>query len=66
MRTVREMMVYLQELYGEQSHTARFDVSQRFFKVKICDGQSINNHCLTMIKDIEELQKLGMIIDKKL
>ena len=30
------------------------------------DGQSVNDHCLTMIKDIEELQKLGMNMDKEL
>ena len=30
------------------------------------DGQSINDHCLTMIKDIEELQKLEMTMDKEL
>ena len=30
------------------------------------DGQSNNDHYLTMIKDIEELQKLGMNMDKKL
>ena len=30
------------------------------------DGQSVNDHCLIMIKDIEELQKLGMNMDKKL
>ena len=30
------------------------------------DGQSVNDHYLTMIKDIEELQKLGMNMDKEL
>ena len=60
------MLTHLQELNGEQIHTACFEVSQRLFKVKICDGQSINDHCLTMIKDIEELQKLRMNMDKKL
>ena len=66
MRTVREMLTHLQELYGEQSRTAHFEVSQKLFKMKMCDGQSINNHCLTMIKDIEELQKLEVNMDKKL
>ena len=33
--------------------------------MKIYDGQSVNDHCLTMIKDIEELQKLGINMDKK-
>ena len=30
------------------------------------DRQSVNNYYLIMIKDIEELQKLGMNIDKEL
>ncbi|XP_073099946.1 uncharacterized protein [Elaeis guineensis] len=30
------------------------------------DGQSAHEHCLTMIKDMEELEKLGMSMDKKL
>ena len=34
--------------------------------MKIRDGQSVNDHYLTMIKDIEELQKLGLNMDKEL
>ena len=66
MRTAREILVHLQELYGEQNRTALFEVSQRFFRVKMHDGQSVNDYYLTMIKDIEELQKLKMNMDKKL
>ena len=28
------------------------------------DRQSVYNHCLTMIKDLEELEKLGVILDR--
>ena len=28
------------------------------------DGQSVQDHCLTMIKDLEELEKLDIILDK--
>ena len=66
MRTVREMLVHLQELYDEHSRTAHFEVFQKLFKAKMHDGQSVNDHCLTMIKDIEELQKLRMNMDKEL
>ena len=34
------------------------------FKAKMHDGQSVQDHCLTMIKDLEELEKLGIILDK--
>nr|CAD1834920.1 unnamed protein product [Ananas comosus var. bracteatus] len=30
------------------------------------DGQSVHDHCLTMIKDLEELEKLGVKMDKEL
>ena len=66
MRTVREMLVHLQELYGEQSRKAHFEVSRRLFRAKMRDGQAVSDHCLTMSKDIEELQKLSMNMDKEL
>ena len=66
MKNTREMLVHLQELYSEQSHTAHFEVSRRLFRAKMHDGQAVNDHCLTMIKDIKELQKLRMNMDKKL
>ena len=66
MRTTKEMMTHLQELCGRQSRTTHFEVFQRLFRVKICDRQSVNDHYLTMIKDIEELQKLRMNMDKEL
>ena len=60
------MLTHLQELYGEQSRTAHFEVSRRLFRAKMHDGQSVYDHCLIMFKDIEELQKLGMNMDKEL
>jgi len=62
--TTRQMLAHLQELFGEQSHAANYQVCQRLFKAKMHDGQSIQDHCLTMIKDLEELEKLGIILDK--
>ena len=52
MRTAREMLTHLQELYGKQSCTTRFEVFQKLSRVKMHDEQSVNDHCLTMIKDI--------------
>ena len=66
MRTTRSILAHLQELYGEQSCTARYEASKRLFKVKIHDGQSVHEHCLTMIKDLEKLEKLRISMDKKL
>ena len=66
MPTTRDILTHLQELYGEQSRAARFEVSKRFFKTKMREGQSVHDHGLTMIKDLEELEKLGMNMDKEL
>ena len=60
------MLTHLQELYGEQSRTAHFKIFWRLFRVKMHDRQFIKDHYLTMIKDIEELQKLEINMDKKL
>ena len=62
MSTIRAMTTHLQELYGKQSHIAHFEVSKRLFNFKIREGQSVHDHYLTMIKDLEELKKLGLII----
>ena len=44
----------------------RAKVSKRLFNAKMRDGRSVYDHCLTMIKDVEELEKLDMIMHKKL
>ena len=66
MPTVRAMITHLEELYGEQSHTAHFEVSKRLFNLKIHEGQSVYEHYITVIKDIEELGKLGHDMQKEL
>ncbi|XP_020081118.1 uncharacterized protein LOC109704754 [Ananas comosus] len=66
LKTAKEMLTHLKELYGEQSRSARFEVSKRLFKAKMHEGQSVHDHCLTMIKDLEELKKLDVKIDKEL
>ena len=40
-----------------------FELSKKFFNIKICKGQLVHDHCLTMIKDLE---KLGLTIQKEL
>ena len=55
MKTAKDMLTHLQELYSEQSHTAHFEVFKRLFREKMHDGPSIHDHYLIMIKDIEEL-----------
>ena len=60
MPTARVMITHLQELYGEQSHTAYFEVSKRLFNLKMHEEQSIHEYYMTVIKNIEELEKFGL------
>ena len=62
--TIHQILAHLQELFGEQSRAAKYQVCQRLFKAKMHDGQSVQDHYLIMIKDLEELEKLGIILDK--
>ena len=66
MPTTKSILIHLQELYGEQSRIACFEVSKRLFNNKMHEGQSMHDYCLTMIKDIEQLEKLGIHIHKEL
>ena len=66
MPTVKAMITHLQKLYGEQSRTVCFEVSKRLFNLKMREGQSIHEHYITVIKDSEELGKLGLDMQKKL
>ena len=47
--TTHQMLAHLQELFGEQSCVAKYQVYQRLFKTKMHDGQSVQDHCLIMI-----------------
>ena len=61
-----QMLAHLQELFGEQSHVAKYQVTKRLFKAQMHDGQSIQDHYLMMIKNLEELEKLGVKLNQDL
>ena len=65
-KTSRQMLAHLQEMFGEQSRAAKYQVTKRLFKAHMHDGQSVQDHCLMMIKDLEELEKLNIKLDKNL
>ena len=62
--TTRQMLAHLQKLFSEQSRAAKYQVCQRLFKTKMHDWQSVQDHCLSMIKDLKELEKLDVILDR--
>ena len=43
-----------------------FELSKRLFNMKMHEGQSIHDHCMTMIKDLEELEKLKLNMQREL
>ena len=57
MPTVCAIITHLLELYDEQSWTMHFELSKWLFNMKMHEGQSIYDHCIAMIKDLEELEK---------
>ena len=66
MPTTKAMITHLQELYGKQSCIVCFKVSKILFNMKMHEGQSVHNHCIIMIKDVEELKKLRLNMQKEL
>ena len=66
MQIAKMILTHLLELFGEQSRTACFEVSKRIFHTKMREGQSVHDHCLNIIKDIEQLEKLGMSMSRDL
>ena len=53
-------------MFGEQSCAAKYQVTKWLFKAKMHDGQSVQDHYLMMIKDLEELEKLSVKLDQDL
>ena len=56
------ILLHLQELYGGQSRTARFNVSKELFQAKMVKRSSVNEHVL----NIEQLKKLDVGMDADL
>ena len=65
-KTSHQMLTHLQDLFGEYSHATKYQVTKRLFKAQMHDGQSVQDHYLMMIKDLEELEKLGVKLDQDL
>ncbi|XP_052177660.1 uncharacterized protein LOC127791722 [Diospyros lotus] len=49
----------LQELYGEQSRNARYDIFKALFRAKMSPGGLVGEHVLKMISLLEKLKGLG-------
>ena len=60
---VKEILLHLQELFGEHSRTARYERSKRLFRSKIKEGEDIGVHVNSMIRSIEELHILDFMMN---
>ena len=61
--SAREILLHLQELFGEHSRTARYEISKRLFRDKMREGEEVGAHVNTMIRSIEELESLDFSMD---
>ena len=59
------MMLYLKEMFGEQSRSARQTAMKNLMSTKMMEGTPVREHVLKMISFINELDMLGAEIDSE-
>ena len=60
------ILLNLKELYGEQSRTARYEISKQLFHARMTERSSVQNHILMVIDLITRLGQLGFVMDGEL
>ena len=55
------MLLYLMELFSEQSRTQRYEISKSPFMDRMAESYLVNAHVLKMIERIERLKMLGVL-----
>ncbi|XP_031394396.1 uncharacterized protein LOC116205848 [Punica granatum] len=66
MKSSREILKNLRELYGENSMTARYEISNELFRARMQEGTKVAAHVQKMINLIQQLEKLEFQMDKEL
>ena len=64
--SANEILLHLQELFGEHSRTARYEISKRVFRATMKEGEDVGVHVNSMIRAIEELESLDFKLDSHL
>ena len=64
--SANEILLHLQELFGEHSKTARYKISKRIFCATMKEGKDVGVHMNSMIRAIEELESLDFKLDSLL
>ncbi len=63
MQTSTEILSHLQELFGENSRMARYEISKQLFRMKMHEGQDVGEHVHVMIRLIGQLEALDFSMD---
>ena len=63
---VFSILFNLKKLYGEQSRTARYEISKKLFRARMTEGISVQMHVQKMIDLITHLGQLGFVMDGEL
>ncbi|CAA0821431.1 Unknown protein, partial [Striga hermonthica] len=61
-----EILLHLQELYGDRTQQIRYQISKELFRCRMTEGSSVHDHGLKMIALVESLSFLGVIMDNEL
>ena len=56
-------MLSLKEMFGEQGHFARQETMRQIYNTKMAEGNSVWEHCLIIISNLNILEVLGADID---
>ena len=59
----KKILLHLQELFGEQSRTTRYEILKRLFRAKMREGEDVGAQVNSMIRSIEEPESLEFIMD---
>ena len=58
-----DIMLSLKEMFGKQGRFARQEIMRQIYNTKMAEGNSVREHCLTMISNLNTLKVLGADID---
>ena len=58
-----DIMLSLKEKFGEQGRFARQETMRQIYNIKMAEGSSVKEYCLTMISNLNTLEVLGADID---
>ena len=59
--SVHEIFDSLKALFGEQSRSARYELSKKLFNTKMTKGQKVDDYVLMMKGYIDRLAKLDVV-----